>query len=54
MKLARAAMIERVTERSGAWLAIACAHTIIAGPVVSFLPGERLIGGGVMPPGAGL
>ena len=49
-----AAIFEWVTERSGAWigLAIAIAHVIVAGLVVGFLPGERLIEAGVMPPGA--
>jgi len=49
-----AAIFEWVTRRAGLviGLAIAVPHAVVAGLAVGFLPGERLIAAGIMPPGA--
>jgi hypothetical protein len=52
--LVYAALFEWLFERAGAWLGLAVAvpHAVIAGLIVGFLPADRLMAAGVMPPGA--
>jgi hypothetical protein len=49
-----AAVFEWITRRAGVLigLAIAVPHVVVAGLAVGFLPGDRLIGAGIAPPGA--
>jgi hypothetical protein len=52
--LVYAALFERLFEHAGAWLGLAVAvpHVIVAGLIVGFLPGDRIIAAGLTPPGA--
>lgn len=47
-------IFEFVTRRAGAVIGfiVGIGHVIVAGLVVGFMPGERLLAAGVMPPGA--
>jgi hypothetical protein len=49
-----AVIIEHVTRRAGALIGfiIGLGHVVIAGLMVGFMPGDRLMHAGVMPPGA--
>jgi hypothetical protein len=49
-----AVLFEWATRRAGALIGfvIGLGHVIVAGLVVGFMPGERLMNAGIMPPGA--
>lgn len=49
-----AACFEWVTQRAGIWigLAIGVGHALFAGVALGFVPAERVIAAGLMPPGA--